>query len=60
MTQEQRVRSADADPTKGAGVPYDFNEPPADCPECGYPLGEFSCRIRHIHMNTGACKAAND
>lgn len=27
---------------------------------CGYPEDSFSCRIRHIQMNTGAAKAAND
>lgn len=31
-----------------------------DCPECGYPEGTFACRIRHIQINTGAAKAAND
>lgn len=28
--------------------------------DCGYREDTFACRIRHIHMNTGACKAAND
>lgn len=27
---------------------------------CGYPEDSFACRIRHIQMNTGAAKAAND
>jgi hypothetical protein len=27
---------------------------------CGHPEGSFACKIRHIHMNTGAAKAAND
>lgn len=30
------------------------------CPKCGYPADSFACRIRHIHMNTGAAKAARD
>jgi hypothetical protein len=30
-----------------------------DC-ECGFPKGTFACRIRHIQINTGAAKAAND
>lgn len=30
------------------------------CEECGYAEGSFACKIRHIHMNTGAAKAAND
>lgn len=28
--------------------------------ECGYPENSFACRIRHIQINTGAAKAAND
>lgn len=27
---------------------------------CGYPEDSFPCRIRHIQINTGAAKAAND
>lgn len=27
---------------------------------CGYPEGSFACKIRHINMNTGDAKAAND
>lgn len=27
---------------------------------CGYPDGTFACKIRHISMNTGWAKAAND
>jgi len=54
---ESPARSASSGP---AGVPYDFTAPPADCPDCGWPDGSFACKIRHQHMNTGACKAAND
>lgn len=28
--------------------------------DCGYPVGTFACKIRHIQINTGAAKAAND
>ena len=28
--------------------------------ECGYPEGSFACRIRHVQINTGCAKAAND
>ena len=28
--------------------------------ECGYAPDTFACKIRHISMNTGAAKAAND
>ena len=27
---------------------------------CGYEEGTFACKIRHIHLNTGWAKAAND
>jgi hypothetical protein len=27
---------------------------------CGYPDGSFACKIRHISLNTGDAKAAND
>jgi hypothetical protein len=27
---------------------------------CGYPEGTFACKIRHLQLNTGAAKAAND
>lgn len=27
---------------------------------CGYVLDSFACRIRHIHINSGDAKAAND
>jgi hypothetical protein len=30
------------------------------CEECGYPEGSFPCRIRHIFLQTGDAKAAND
>lgn len=33
---------------------------PIPCPKCGKPEDSFACRIRHIHMNTGAAKAARD
>jgi hypothetical protein len=28
--------------------------------DCGYPEDSFACKIRHIQINTGAAKAAND
>lgn len=31
-----------------------------DCESCGYPEGSFACKIRHIELNTGSAKAAND
>lgn len=27
---------------------------------CGYTAGSFACRVRHIQINTGDAKAAND
>lgn len=27
---------------------------------CGYPDGSFACKIRHVQMNTGDAKAAQD
>jgi hypothetical protein len=31
-----------------------------DTCDCGHPDGSFACKIRHIQINTGAAKAAND
>lgn len=31
-----------------------------DLHDCGYELDSFACKIRHLSMNTGAAKAAND
>lgn len=28
--------------------------------DCGKPKDSFACKIRHIQINTGAAKAAND
>lgn len=28
--------------------------------ECGYYEGTFACKIRHVMLNTGDAKAAND
>lgn len=30
------------------------------CEGCGYPPDSFACKIRHLQINTGAAKAAND
>jgi hypothetical protein len=30
------------------------------CEDCGYAEGSFACKIRHLSINTGAAKAAND
>ena len=30
------------------------------CGDCGYPTDSFACKIRHLSINTGAAKAAND
>lgn len=30
------------------------------CEKCGYPDGSFACKIRHVQINSGAAKAAND
>jgi hypothetical protein len=30
------------------------------CPDCGKPADSFACRIRHVQVNTGWAKAAND
>lgn len=27
---------------------------------CGYQEGTFACKIRHLQLNTGSAKAAND
>lgn len=34
----------------------DADEAPAPCPVCGKPEGTFSCRIRHVHMDTSWAK----
>ena len=28
--------------------------------DCGWPEDSFACKIRHINLNSGAAKAAND
>lgn len=28
--------------------------------DCGYPVGTFACKIRHIQINTGDAKADED
>lgn len=33
---------------------------PIDCSGCGYQIGSFACKIRHLQINTGAAKAAGD
>jgi hypothetical protein len=30
------------------------------CEDCGKPEGSYACKIRHINLNTGWAKAAND
>ena len=30
------------------------------CPDCGKPEGSFACKIRHVQLNTGWAKSAND
>lgn len=34
--------------------------PTVDLCDCGWVRDSFACRIRHIQLNTGAAKAAND
>jgi hypothetical protein len=38
----------------------DAETPPTPdlCPGCGFPIGSFACKIRHISMNSGVCKAS--
>lgn len=31
-----------------------------DCEGCGYEVDSFACKIRHLQINTGCAKAAND
>jgi hypothetical protein len=33
---------------------------PEHCPKCGYELDSYACKIRHVYLNTGDAKAAND
>lgn len=34
---------------------------PKACPlGCGYPADSFACKVRHLAINTGDAKAAND
>lgn len=35
-------------------------QPAPACDSCGYPEDSFACKIRHINLNSGDCKAAND
>lgn len=28
--------------------------------DCGFPAGSFACKIRHLQINTGDAKAAQD
>lgn len=30
------------------------------CEKCGYAEGSFACKIRHLQINTGVAKAADD
>jgi len=30
------------------------------CERCGYPADSFACKVRHLAINTGDAKAAND
>lgn len=39
---------------------HEFSGDGPPCMGCGYPVDSFACRIRHIQMNTGEAKAAND
>ena len=38
----------------------DNSRPDAPKHDCGFVEGTFACRIRHIHLTTGAAKAAED
>lgn len=33
---------------------------PELCTECGKVQGMYACKIRHVQINSGAAKAAND
>lgn len=35
------------------------HDAPVTC-DCGWPIGSFACKIRHVFLNSGDCKAAND
>jgi hypothetical protein len=30
------------------------------CERCDYPSDSFACKVRHLNINTGDAKAAND
>ena len=47
----QPAHSADADRAKDAD---------ALCDHCGFPPESFAHKVRTLHLNTGAAKAAND
>lgn len=36
------------------------NEDKVICPDCDKEEGTFACRIRHIHMNTGAANSKRE
>lgn len=47
-------------PIKGKRAPLPCPPSHAQVHACGYPEGSFACRIRHVHLNTGDAKAANN
>jgi hypothetical protein len=34
--------------------------PYGQCPDCGKPADSFACKVRHININSGWAKSAND
>ena len=36
------------------------DQPTGDLCDCGWVRDTFPCKIRHLHLNTGEAKAAND
>lgn len=51
-----------SDELGGQAVPEPvFIDDPVMCEDgCGKPRGSFACKIRHIQVNTGWAKSAND
>lgn len=43
----------------GADGEYHFADD-VICDRCHYPEGSFACKIRHLGIQTGAARAAND
>lgn len=61
LTDDQRAAFAEMTVRRPRETPVGHQlEFSIDCPDCGYQIDSFACKIRHIQINSGAAKAAND